>query len=141
MFSFAVGLAVYVANEFHASFSWPVTKGRVVDSWLENVHNPSNSDERFKVGIEYAYSVDGESYYKDSKSDLNGAVNIYDLDEAEALIAEFPRGQVVEVHYKPSNHNTAVLKPTVHIFILVAAVIFSLVLVLVLYLIYREMTE
>ncbi|BDY05197.1 DUF3592 domain-containing protein [Ferrimonas sp. YFM] len=141
-FSFAVGLAAYVVHQFHASFDWPTTEGMVIESWIVERYDPSSSaDSHYEVGIEYVYVVDDKFHHKRNKTDITGAIPGYSLEEAEALAAEFPRGKVIEVHYKPSDHDTAVIRPTMHLFMIVGLVVFSLVLAPILYVMYRQMTE
>ena len=141
MFSFAVGLASYVVHQFHASFSWPTAKGMIVDSWIiERYHERSSADSHYEVGIEYFYDVDGVRYHKNKKSDITGAIPGYSLEEATALVTELPAGKVIAVHYKPSDPDNAVIKPTMHLFMIVALIIFSLILIPICYVMYLQMT-
>ncbi|USD35893.1 MULTISPECIES: DUF3592 domain-containing protein [Ferrimonas] len=141
LFSFAVGLAAYVVHEFHASFNWPTTRGMVVDTWIEEIHTQgSSADPHYEVGIEFVYAIGEEFHHKRNKTDINGAIPGYSREEAQSLVAEYPRGKVIEVHYKPGAHDTAVITPTMHPFMIVGLVIFSLVLAPILYVMYRQMT-
>ncbi|TKB56606.1 DUF3592 domain-containing protein [Ferrimonas aestuarii] len=142
IFSFAVGLATYVVHQFHASFNWPTAKGIVVDCWIvERYHERSSAESHYEVGIEYLYIIDGEVHHKNNKTDITGAIPGYSLEEAEALAAQFPSGKMIQVHYKPSDHDTAVIRPTMHLFMIVGLVLFSLVLLPVCYVMYLQMTS
>ncbi|MGS0725048.1 DUF3592 domain-containing protein [Shewanella sp. 0m-11] len=142
LFSFAVGLATYVVHQFHASFNWPTAKGVVVNCWsIERYHERSSADSHYEVAIEYFYAVDGKIYHKSNKTDITGAIPGYSLEEAEALVTEFPRGKKIQVHYNPSNPDTAVIKPTMHLFIIVILAVFSLILIPVCYVMYLQMTS
>ncbi|WP_299801584.1 DUF3592 domain-containing protein [uncultured Shewanella sp.] len=142
MFSCAVGVATYAVHQSHAAFNWPTAKGMVVNCWLiERYHERSSAESHYEVAIEYFYAVDGKIYHKSNKTDITGAIPGYSLEEAEALVAEFPRDKKILVHYKPSNPDTAVIKPTMHLFLIVALVVFSLILIPVLYLMYLQITS
>lgn len=79
--------------------------------------------------------------FKSNKTDITGAIPGYSLEEAEALVTEFPSGKKIQVHYHPSNSDTAIIKPTMHLFIIVILAVFSLILIPVCYVMYLQMTS
>lgn len=134
-----VVLPIYLLNQFHASFDWPTTKGLVVETWTERYYSTSSDHVYYNVGVEYIYTVDDELYHKKDKNDITGIIPEYSLEEAEALAAEFPKGKMIDVYYKPTDHNSAVLKPTNNWVMLIFPAVFGSVLLILLYVIYRLM--
>lgn len=136
-----IGVAgpLYLLSQFNASFEWPTTKGMVVDTWLERYYSTNSDHVYYNVGVEYVYTVDDELYHKKDKNDITGMIPDYSLEEAEALAAEFPQGEMVDVYYNPERHSSAVLKPTKNLMMLIFPAVFGFVLLVVLYVMYRLM--
>ncbi|EGU35944.1 hypothetical protein VII00023_08894 [Vibrio ichthyoenteri ATCC 700023] len=134
-----VAVPLYLLTQFNASFEWPTTKGVVIDTWLERYHSSHSDHEYYNVGVEYIYTVDDQLFHKKDKNDITGIIPDYSLEEAQALAAEFPKGEMIDVYYNPESHSTALLKPTKNLIMLIFPSFFGLVLLILLYVIYRFM--
>lgn len=142
LFLLSVLVSGYVLWQAHASFDWPTTKGMVVNTWIEEIHTQgSSADPHYEVGIEYVYAVGEDFYHKKNKRDITGAIPGYSEEEAQALVAEFPRTKIIHVHYDPDDPESAVIIPTIHIFMIIGFVLFSLIFLAVLYVMLRQMTS
>ena len=141
MCSIGVVMPLYLFNQFNASFDWPTTKGMVVESWTERYYSTSSDHVYYNVAVEYVYTLDNEFYHKKGKNEITGIIPDYSLEEAETLVAEFPKGKMIDVYYKPTNHNTAVLKPTRNWMFLIFPAVFGSVMLILLYVIYRLMRK
>lgn len=132
----------YVLHQNYDAFDWPTAKGLVIDSWIERIRDfKTGKTHHYEVGIEYVYMVGDEFYHKRDKNDITGFIPGYSLEEAQALVGQFPKAKVIRVHYKPSDHQTSLLVPTVYSYLWVGMVVFSLLLLLILYVMYRQVTD
>ena len=85
------------------SHDWPTVTGRVVQNMLVTTYG------RHAPVVAYAYSVDGRDYRR-SRIRFGNYTNMNKAD-AEAILARYPDGGPVEVHYDPDEPGTAVLEP------------------------------
>jgi len=104
-----VGLNGYIQAD--KSKSWPSTDGLVVISYASEEVD-SSSYERipyYVPNISYDYTIDDRQYYGGSQKGLE--VSKYQTrEEAEAVIAKFPKGGTVPVYYKLGQPSESVLE-------------------------------
>jgi hypothetical protein len=109
---FAVGGIVLLATVTQAlqakqAADWPTAQGRVVQSTVDVQEGKAVP---FSAHVEYDFTVDGRSYHGQriamgpTKRDRQRA-------DVEAVLARYPAGQAVAVHYNPTNPGDAVLEP------------------------------
>lgn len=88
------------------SKSWPVVDGTITASAVE----PLQAKRRTTASavVRYSYRVAGKDY---QSSRILGRPNERSPQAMTALIAAYPPGRKVKVHYDPKNPSTAVLGP------------------------------
>ncbi|MGZ5872974.1 MAG: DUF3592 domain-containing protein [Bradyrhizobium sp.] len=91
---------------------WPVTRGTVVISSTEAVHQTDQGrDLIFHAPVvEFTYQVHGREYR--SRQITLGAKLAGTRSFAEQIAARYPQGSAVEVHYDSANPSNAVLQVT-----------------------------
>ena len=94
------------------SSSWPAAPGTVTAS--EVVRTPGNADspDSFHAAITYRYAVAGRDYTADRVR--FGSVGSSGRTGADRLVARYPVGAAVRVHYAPGDPAVAVLEPGLH---------------------------
>lgn len=119
LFALVAGLALlgwqWVARgEASATLQWPVTKGKIVSSQIEEkqVYRRKRLRQVFEPQLEYSYQVDGRDhvgtridYFED-----------HDYENQEAAVAmgdKYPVGKEVNVSYDPQDPASSVLEPGV----------------------------
>ncbi len=116
----AVALASYwkLRQERLASRSWPTAPGRITRSGVtmeitrrEDDRGRETEEERFRVTIEYSYTVDGRSFHS-THWNWGWTALHSDRSSAEAVAAQYPVNTDVTVYYDPIQPETAVLDPT-----------------------------
>ncbi len=119
LFGIAAWLLVPGVRELRqalASRSWPSTPGKIVSADVVDVA-PVNTDmdsrhrESYRPVIEYAYEVNGKSYRANHRVFGDESISYGSQSKAEAIIADYPPEQVVQVYYDPANPATAALLP------------------------------
>jgi hypothetical protein len=106
----AIGTALYVAQfrqglRANASKGWPVSSGSVIASALEK--SPDNRW-RYRAAVQYRYRV-GAKEYQSERVFWGGSEGR--RRHMESVIAAYPAGREVSVHYDPQNPAQAVLDP------------------------------
>ncbi len=93
-----------------ASLDWPVAQGTVTESRLRLWHSNGPADTTEQVArVVFTYNVDGRRFMADTPEwTIIGAG--WGAD-AEGVVARYPSGAVVSVHYDPANPYRAVLRP------------------------------
>ncbi|MBK7896985.1 MAG: DUF3592 domain-containing protein [Candidatus Promineifilaceae bacterium] len=110
-FAVGIGLSIWgwsVLQNARVSESWPTTDGEILSS---SVRVDRDEDGTSYFGdVTFRYLVDDFSYTSDNVSfgQYGG-----DRDHAEAIVARYPAGSGVTVHYDPADPETAVLEPGV----------------------------
>ncbi|MBV8792193.1 MAG: DUF3592 domain-containing protein [Pseudolabrys sp.] len=104
--------------------SWPSVRGTVVASAVESyISNTDNRRTRLSV-VEFSYVVGGAAYR--SKQIKVGMTMDGAQSYAEAVVAKYPAGREIEVHYDPANPSDAALEnPTGATWIIAAAALFA----------------
>jgi hypothetical protein len=96
-----------------ASESWPTTPGVVATSEIEVEHtgsgSSSGSGKSYHARVHYEYGVGGESF--SAKRVSFGEFGTGDGDHASEVLARYPAGAKVAVHYDPEDPGDAVLEP------------------------------
>lgn len=99
-----VYLQIRDLNSFAAIQSWPVTEGTVTESRVIG-------DRALRPNIVYSYTVDAVSFRDSTYLDEPpfGGRNVKQ-QEAEAIVADYPVGTKVQVHYNPLQPSVSVLR-------------------------------
>jgi len=110
----AIGVALYVSQfrqglRATASKRWPVSPGTVVASALEK---SPDGRWRYRAAVQYRYRASGKDYQSDR---IFWGGNEGRHKHMASVIAAYPQGSKVSVHYDPQNPGEAVLDPTQHI--------------------------
>ncbi len=89
---------------------WPVTRGTVVISSTETVHQTDQGRDviLYAPMVEFTYQVHGHEYR--SRQVTLGAELAGTRSFAEKIAARYPQGSAVEVHYDSANPSNAVLR-------------------------------
>lgn len=112
-------IAAFFVNrrERKAAAAWPTTRGRITMSQvIEKVERETDDDgdERedtiYQPEIRFEYRVDGGAYSSNTWKP-GGAVGTGSPKFAESIVARYPVGQSVAVHYDPKHPDHAVLEP------------------------------
>lgn len=106
-----IGLSFWgwsVLENARVSESWPTTDGEILSS---TVRVDTDEDGTSYFGdVTFRYSVDDIVYTSDNVSFGQYGGN---RDHAEEIVARYPAGSGVTVHYDPADVETAVLEPGV----------------------------
>ena len=100
-----VGVRDYVKGR--ASQTWPSVDGKVMSSELETRLGGAGEQTSNRARIQYAYTVDGQSYT--SRRVGFGVYGSSDSIEHERLMDTYSEGKTVRVHVNPANPQDAVL--------------------------------
>jgi hypothetical protein len=106
----AIGTALYVAQfrqglRANASKRWPVSSGKVLASALEK---SPDGRWRYRAAVQYRYRVGAKEYQSDR---VFWGGNEGRQRHMASVIATYPQGCKVSVHYDPQNPAEAVLDP------------------------------
>jgi hypothetical protein len=106
----AIGGALYVTQfrqglRANASKQWPISSGTVTVSALEK---SPDSRWRYRAAVQYRYRV-GSKEYQSNRIFWGG--NEGRWKHMESVIATYPQGSKVSVHYDPQNPAEAVIDP------------------------------
>lgn len=103
--------AINQRKKAKAAQAWPTTAGVVLTSGLHEYQHYDSEDEHMDVNYEpqviYQYSALGKSYQGNHISIGNIS---YDYGTASRIIAEYPQGSAVTVHYDPADPSSSVLE-------------------------------
>jgi Protein of unknown function (DUF3592) len=107
----AIGVAVYVVQfrqglRADASKKWPTSRGTIVSSALEQT--PENK-RRYRAAVQYRYRAGGKNY---ESNRIFWGGNEGRQKHMTSVVASYPAGGEVRVHYDPQNPAEAVLDPT-----------------------------
>lgn len=91
----------------HQSVHWPTAQGQMTASRII-IHPPfPRKRPNWRLDIEYAYAVDGRQF--------SGRTPFFGAEPSKAasrkIVARFPAGSQVRVHYHPFRHELSVLVP------------------------------
>ncbi len=107
--------ALYLGWQRHRSRSWPQVTGYVSEAWIrEETQTRGADDTEWRTSywpeIRYTYQVAGKTY-TGTQIQLGGAEGLAHRRDAEAVLAAYPPGAMVTVHYDPQRPDIAVLEP------------------------------
>ncbi len=115
-----VGIGVFIAYgmvrlrvKTAQALNWPKVTGTIITSELETWTRPRSKGppiRMFGATIRFAYEVDGKPYESDQVQ-LGGTRETSLSGEFERLVARYPEGKRVPVHYDPRDPATAVIEP------------------------------
>ena len=107
---FALGLTATVWQ----ACRWPIVRGRVVSSGVENFMYGSGDSPpapNSKAAVVYEYEINGRKYRGDRVS-FAAALFVYSSAALSArTAARYPPGTAVDVHYHPKRPSESILKP------------------------------
>ena len=109
------------------SLAWPTVIGEVTDSDVEFFRGRGSV--LYTPRIRYSYQVGGRAY--DGNRVVFGYPDYHTRRGADSVIAAYPVGGTVRVHYDPSDPGSAVLRPGVGIRTWIAAGFMGALLLLV----------
>ena len=106
-----IGAALYVAQfrqglRANASKRWPVSSGTVIASALEK---SPDGRWRYRAAVRYRYRAGGREYQSDR---IFWGGNEGRQRHMASVIAAYPQGSKVSIHYDPQNPAEAVIDPT-----------------------------
>jgi hypothetical protein len=90
---------------------WPSVKGKIVRSEVEGFEERDRDgslQRSYRAAVEFSYAVHGQDYHSNQVKlalDLSGSKGF-----ADGVVAKYPVGSTVDVHYEPSNPSNAVLE-------------------------------
>ncbi|MCU1391772.1 MAG: hypothetical protein JWM34_200 [Ilumatobacteraceae bacterium] len=101
------------ANTAKASLGWPVVPGTIMSSQV-TTHRSLNADSSthttmYAPEVSYVYAVNGQQLTSDNVS-FTGVAGESWSSGAEAVVARYPPGAAVQVHYNPANPAEAALE-------------------------------
>lgn len=105
---FIVGLVA--AKRAKAALTWPVMPGVVLNARVvEHVSTDSEGDRSvtYEPLVEYQYNVMGQTY---SATRIAFGANRFNYKKAAEIVARYPAGSQVSVHYNPDKVKDAVLE-------------------------------
>jgi hypothetical protein len=110
----AIGAALYIAQfrqglRASASKRWPISSGTVIASVLEK---SPDTRWRYRATVQYSYRVGGKEYQSDR---IFWGGNEGRHRHMASVIAAYPQGSKLSVHYDPQNPAEAVIDPAQHI--------------------------
>jgi uncharacterized protein DUF3592 len=110
----AIGVALYISQfrqglRATASKRWPVSPGTVIASALEK--SPGGRW-RYRAAVQYRYRAGGKEYQSDR---IFWGGNEGRQKHMASVIAAYPQGAKVSVHYDPQDPAEAVLDPAQNI--------------------------
>lgn len=91
-----------------ASVSWPTTEGRITRSEL--VRTVSDGKAMFTSDVGYTYDLDGRSL-EGERVWFGDGYRSSNVSEFRRVVAEYPVGRQVRVHYDPLAPENSVLEP------------------------------
>ncbi len=108
-------IALAIRHHAHQARHWPVTKGRIVTSGLEQFRAAQEEDGRrgsvmFKTTISYTYNFGGVDYTGIVAS-LGGEVTSTSDRAVQRWVKRYRDGQTVDVYVNPANPSQSVLEP------------------------------
>lgn len=107
-----------------AANAWPVVPGRVMRSRVEERRGGEDggTHRSYEAVVEFRYEVGGLSY--SSRQIALGLRSSGSRKSADRIVARYPAGATVEVHYDPANPSEAALEnPTGASWLIIAAAI------------------
>jgi Protein of unknown function (DUF3592) len=99
--------AYYITNLSQASQSWPTAPGTILSSAIQQSQGPNNAI-NYSASVRYAYDVAGIDYTGNQVGFVEASSS--DSSAANSIVARYPAGQAVEVHYDAANPQNAVLE-------------------------------
>ncbi len=95
----------------NASASWPTTSGRVLSSQLRKSWSPRGGWS-YEPQVTYEYTVDGRPPLHGTTIRF-GATDYLVERDARQVVARYPVGATVPIHYDPHNPQRSTLEPGV----------------------------
>ncbi|HUF38024.1 MAG TPA: DUF3592 domain-containing protein [Anaerolineales bacterium] len=96
-----------IVRNARASADWPTVEGRITASEVEHSSDAEGGDS-YTPHVTYTYQVNGRSY--ENFTIKFGETSYGSERTALEILARYPVGQAVRVHYDPTNPDRAVLE-------------------------------
>ncbi len=96
-----------IIHKANASKDWPTVEGNIVDSKVGWYSDPDGK--MYIAEIKYNYIVNGKSYSTNKISAVQSSSSL--KSTAKSLVAKYPTGSTVLVHYDPKSPSNALLEP------------------------------
>src|SRR4051794_12175599 len=117
-----IAIVIAALREAIAMKRWPVAKGRVLESKVEEYRQSVGSSGSFAASparmtlyrpiVRYEYEVDGKRFRGNRMAQSPGwdrGVPAF----ADEIVRRYPSGSDIDVRYNPNRHDEAVLEPRV----------------------------
>ena len=104
--AFVIGLMLYMRNASRAALNWPSAPGKIKSSRVHYKSSYGKTDPT--PWVEYTYEVAGKAYQSMSISPDGMLTN--DAQQADELVARYPKGADVTVYYNPAKPANACLQ-------------------------------
>lgn len=131
-----VGLIIYALRtrqKVQESQRWPVTDGLITAREMavnQSTDSEGGSTTSYYPHVEYEYSVMGTRYH--GKKIAFGAVKNYSRQaDVQAILARYPEGATVAVHYDPNKPEDAVLEqaaPATNVMVVIGVIFLAVAL-------------
>lgn len=98
------------------SSQWPVTEGRIIESYVERQRNSkigsssTNKETKYSAEVYYEYQVGGVTY-SGNRIAFSGSRSSKNPMYPRLLVNRYPTGKEVPVSYQPSSPEICVLEP------------------------------
>lgn len=118
-----------IGNTYYGwvSQAWPVAEGIILRSEVEEIRvteqrrddstvnaRPPRQYLRYRPIIEYQWQVEGYTFSRDRRNYSSAIADEESRAEAEAIIAPYPVGAKILIHYDPDEPSRAILEPGPH---------------------------
>jgi hypothetical protein len=103
---FVIGIMIYMQNASKAALNWPSVQGKIKSSRIH--YRSSYSKAEPTPWVEYTYDVGGKTYKSMTISPDGMQTN--NQQQAEEIVARYPKGADISVYYNPSNPSKACLE-------------------------------
>jgi len=96
-----------IVRNARASADWPTTEGRITAAEIDH-STDSEGDDSYTPRVTYTYNVSGRSY--ENYTIKFGETSYSSERTANEILARYPVGQAVTVHFDPADPDRAVLE-------------------------------
>lgn len=107
-----IGIAVFRSLKAKkAAETWPTVPGSVMSSevTIQRSHNSKgHTTINYLPKVTYEYQISGQKYNGDS---IGFGTATFGKQKADNIVAAYPQGSQVNIHYNPTDPSNAVLEP------------------------------
>lgn len=110
---FMISVGGFRAYEAYSSQIWPTVKGEILASRVEILG--SNSGRTYRSYVRYGYEAgsdgNGSSWYEGEQMGPDAIEKRESRFQAEAELAPYPKGAIIDVYYNPNRPDRSMLEP------------------------------